>query len=101
MGKPSGNDLRKGKRTALIVAAMQDPRTRDSLANVFGRAQASDDQIAEAVASIEESGARARVEERIAALVRVALAALEKTHLTPSALVLLTQAVVVLSERDR
>jgi geranylgeranyl diphosphate synthase type I len=101
MGKPSGSDLRKGKRTALILAALQDPRTHDSLASVLGREQASDDEIAEAVASIRESGARARVEERIAALVRVALAALDRTHLTPSALVLLTQAVVVLSERDR
>jgi geranylgeranyl diphosphate synthase type I len=101
MGKPLGSDLRKGKRTALVVAAMRDPRARESLGRVLGRAQATDDEMATAVARIQECGARAHVEERIAALVREARAALDRTHLTPYALMLLAQAVVVLSERDR
>jgi geranylgeranyl diphosphate synthase type I len=101
MGKPLGSDLRKGKRTALVVEAMRNPRARELLAGVLGRVEATDDEIAAAVAGIQESGARARVEERIATLVCESRTALDRTHLTPSGLVLLGQAVVVLTERDR
>lgn len=100
-GKPLGGDLRKGKRTALIVDAMRDPRAAALLSHVLGRADASAGDIAAAIASLETSGARAHVEERIATLIRESRAALDRANLTMYGLTLLTQAVVVLTERDR
>jgi geranylgeranyl diphosphate synthase type I len=101
MGKPSGSDLRRGKRTALVVEAMRDPETGAQLARVLGRKDASEEEIAEAVVRLEASGARERVEERILTLVHSARSALERACLTPCGLILLSQAVVVLTERDR
>jgi geranylgeranyl diphosphate synthase type I len=101
MGKPAGSDLRKGKRTALVVDAMRNPRTADLLARVLGRSDASEAEIHAAVAGLEASGSRARVEERIATLIHESQAALDRANLTPTGLTLLAQAVVVLTQRDR
>jgi geranylgeranyl diphosphate synthase type I len=100
-GKPAGSDLRRGKRTALVVEAMHDPQTRASLEHVLGRKDATDDEIASAVALLERSGARARVEERIADLVRQSQSSLGRARLTARGEVLLGQAIVVLTQRDR
>ena len=100
-GKPSGGDLRKGKRTALVVDAMRDPRARELLSRVLGRAGASEAETTAAVAGIEASGARNRVEERIATLAGRALRELDRARLTPAGRALLAQAVVALTERDR
>jgi geranylgeranyl diphosphate synthase type I len=100
-GKPAGSDLRRGKRTTLVVEAMHDPQTRVSLERVLGRGDATDDEIASAVARLEASGARARVEERITVLVRQSLSSLEQARLTLHGAALLRQAVVVLTQRDR
>jgi geranylgeranyl diphosphate synthase type I len=64
MGKPSGSDLREGKRTALVVDALRDPRVAERLQRVLGRSDASDGDVAAAVAALEDCGARTRVEER-------------------------------------
>jgi geranylgeranyl diphosphate synthase type I len=100
-GKPSGGDLKKGKRTALVVDAVRDPRARELLSRVMGRADANDSDTAAAIAGIEESGARARVEERIASLAGRALRELERARLTPAGRSLFAEAVVALTERDR
>jgi geranylgeranyl diphosphate synthase type I len=101
MGKPRGSDLRRGKRTALVVEALRDPKTSGPLARVLGHRDATDEEMAGAFASLEASGARTRIEERIAALVEQSRSALGRACLTPCGLILLTQAVVVLTERDR
>jgi geranylgeranyl diphosphate synthase type I len=101
MGKPLGSDLRRGKRTALVIEAMHDPKASALLTQVLGRRDASDEEIESAVASLEACGARRRVEERIVALVRQSQSALERASLTPYGLILLSRAVVVLTERDR
>jgi geranylgeranyl diphosphate synthase, type I len=100
-GKPLGSDLRKGKRTALVVDALRDERACEILARVLGRAEAADDEIAAAVRAIEVSGARLHVEDRIRSLVCESLAALDRVGLTPSGLILLSQSVVVLTQRDQ
>lgn len=64
-GKPSGDDLRSGKRTALIISALdtatpqQAQRLRDKLGNVDG------DEIDELRRIITDSGALATVEAMI------------------------------------
>jgi geranylgeranyl diphosphate synthase type I len=101
MGKPSGGDLRRGKRTALVVEAMPDPDAWGSVARVLGRPEASDDEVSAAIASLEACGARARVEARIAALLRTARKALEHTDLTDGGRELLACAAVAMTERER
>ncbi len=101
MGKPSGGDLRKGKRTALVVDAMRDPRAGPLLSRVLGRPDASPEETTAAVAGLESSGARARVEERIATLVIQSLKELDRVRLTATGRSLLAQAVVALTARDR
>ncbi len=69
-GKPVGNDLRVGKRTALVREAetsIAEP-ARAPLTRVLGQPDATDAQIREAMAFLESSGARARVESRLDAL---------------------------------
>jgi geranylgeranyl diphosphate synthase type I len=101
MGKPSAGDLRKGKRTALVVEAMRDPRARELLGRVLGRADASEADIVATMTYLRECGACERVEERIGALVAQARQALDGAGLTPFGKLLLSQAVVALTERDR
>lgn len=100
-GKPAGSDLRRGKRTVLVVQAMQDAQTRACLERVLGRQDATDEEIASVVARLDASGARARVEERIAALVRQSQSSLDNARLTRHGAALLGEAVVVLTQRDR
>lgn len=76
-GKPSGDDLRSGKRTVLLAEAMaladgSDPAGASLLRNSIGR-QLTDAQVDELRAVIESVGALAAVERRIAALTQRAL----------------------------
>jgi len=100
-GKPRGGDLRKGKRTALVLEAMRDARASQVLGRVLGQREAGEDEVAEALAVLGESGAIGRVEARIAALVADARAALARAPLAPEGRELLTQAIEALTERDR
>jgi geranylgeranyl diphosphate synthase type I len=98
-GKPSSADVRKGKRTALVIEALRDAASRDRLARVLGRADASDEDIREATACIEASGARARVEGRIATLAANALKALGAADLTAHGRELLSGAARAMTDR--
>jgi geranylgeranyl diphosphate synthase, type I len=69
-GKPLGGDLRAGKHTLLVSAALAH-RGSDAerlLRSVLGNAQASEEQISRTLEALETCGARAEVEARIAAL---------------------------------
>jgi geranylgeranyl diphosphate synthase type I len=102
MGKPAGNDLRAGKRTAVVVEALGDPRAREALDRVLGRPDAGDSDVRAAIAAIERSGARAKVEDRIAALVaaaRRALADVTLDTLAGAGRAALEGALVALTER--
>jgi geranylgeranyl diphosphate synthase, type I len=76
-GKPVGNDIRQGKRTAIIMEMRGHAGTEALLARVLGRHDASDAEVAEVVKAMETSGAKARVEARVAELLAEARAALE------------------------
>jgi geranylgeranyl diphosphate synthase type I len=99
-GKPAESDLRKGKRTALIVEALADVKAARTLERVLGRPDANDQEHAAAVAAVESSGARARVEGRIAVLTREARAVLEGADLWSGGRALLESAIVALTERE-
>jgi len=88
-GKPSGDDLRSGKRTVLIAEALQLADTSDPLAANLLRssigAQLTDAQVAELRDVIESVGALAAAEERIATLTRRALDTMAAAPIYPAA----------------
>jgi geranylgeranyl diphosphate synthase, type I len=88
-GKPSGDDLRSGKRTVLIAEAVQLADTSDPLAANLLRssigAQLTDAQVAELRDVIESVGALAAAEDRIATLTRRALDMLAAAPINPAA----------------
>jgi geranylgeranyl diphosphate synthase type I len=98
-GKPAGNDLREGKRSAPIVEALRDPRAEETLSRVLGHRGATDDDVRAAVAKIEACGVRARIEARIAELVTQSRAALDRAPFTDRGRALLEGAVDALTER--
>jgi geranylgeranyl diphosphate synthase type I len=100
-GKPRGGDLRKGKRTALLVEGLRDPGAAHRLNEVVGRRDAEDSAIAGALEVLEACGARARVEARIGALAGEARAALARAEVSGAGRELLAQAIAALTERDR
>ncbi len=100
MGKPAGGDLRAGKRTSVVVAALGDARASELLLRVLGRIDASEPDLRAAVTGMEACGARARVEGRIAALVHESRGALERAQITPRGRALLSQAATALTERQ-
>ena len=79
-GKPSGDDLRSGKRTVLLAEAVEladksDPATARLLRASIG-AELTDAQVNELRDAIEAVGALRAAEQRIAALTQRALATL-------------------------
>lgn len=99
-GKPLGNDLRAGKRTSLLLEALARTkgRERTAIERVVGNPRASELDLRRALALIDASGARARVEERIVELASEARRALGK-GLTRDGIELLSAATAVLTER--
>lgn len=79
-GKPLGNDLLAGKRTALLAAGLKLARGKElrALKSVIGNPQASDAELRAALSVLETSGARATIEARIAELARAGLTELER-----------------------
>ena len=99
-GKPCGSDIRSGKRTAVIVAGAEDEGSRRALSRALGRADASEDDVRAAIEGLRASGARERVEGRIAALVGASATALDRGGFTTRGRALLAQAIHALTERE-
>lgn len=101
-GKPAGDDLREGKRTVLIALArraLPGSATR-LLDELLGDRELDDTQIRMLQSTIRESGAVAELEERIAANVRRARAALDDAPLSPSARTELGRLADAVTRRD-
>jgi len=101
MGKSAGGDLRCGKRTAVVVEAMKEPRAAASLDRVLGRPEASEGELRAAIEQMAACGVRARIEERIAVRVGAARLALAGVALTHHGRALLASAIGALTERDQ
>jgi geranylgeranyl diphosphate synthase type I len=88
-GKPSGDDLRSGKRTVLLAEAVEladksDPLAANLLRTSIG-ARLTEEQVRELRDAIESVGALAAAEQRIAALTNRALATLAAAPINASA----------------
>lgn len=99
-GKPLGNDLRAGKRTALLAAGLKLSRGKDlrALKSVIGNVEASDAELRTALSVLESSGAHAMIEDRIAELSRAGLAELRR-GVSRQGIELLTGATAALTAR--
>lgn len=88
-GKPSGDDLREGKRTVLLAEALRRADDSDPAAAALLRASIGTDLSAEQVqrlrALLVELGAVDEVEHRIAELTDTGLAAIEASSATTAA----------------
>ena len=97
-GKPAGDDLREGKRTALLAYAYDrgDAATKNLIEQKLGTADI--DGLADA---IESSGAPTHVEDLIEKLAEAALDAVERDELNNEAKTLLIEMVGVVTKRNR
>ncbi|MEI7543243.1 MAG: bifunctional (2E,6E)-farnesyl/geranyl diphosphate synthase [Mycobacteriaceae bacterium] len=94
-GKPSGDDLRSGKRTVLLAEALEragdsDPAAAELLRSSIGT-ELTDSQVSEVCSVIESVGALAAVEDHIDMLTRRALAVLSSAPINAPAKVGLTE----------
>ncbi|MEU7620113.1 polyprenyl synthetase family protein [Micromonospora rifamycinica] len=86
-GKPAGDDLREGKRTYLVAAAVEaaDQAGRDLLLGRLGDPALDEDGVTRLRELISATGALARTEQRIVTLTDTALAALSGVDLDTEA----------------
>lgn len=102
-GKPSGDDLRTGKRTTLFAAALDradatDPAAAQLLRDGIGT-DLTDSDVDTLRVAITDLGAVADAEARIAALVESAGAALESSSATAEAKIRLTDMAIAATSR--
>lgn len=103
IGKPTGGDLRAGKRTALIAEAEARARgaDREAIAGVLGDENASEAALERARAALIACGARAAVEARVLVLLERAKGALEGAPLTAAGVRMLRELADQLAIRER
>ncbi|WP_329102533.1 polyprenyl synthetase family protein [Micromonospora sp. NBC_01699] len=101
-GKPAGDDLREGKRTFLVAAALEttDATGRALLTKRLGDPGLDPDGIDQLREIIAASGALTRTEERITTLTDTALAELDRAELTAEAREVLVELAIVATRRS-
>jgi geranylgeranyl diphosphate synthase type I len=101
-GKPVGLDLRAGKHTALVAEARRSLSDADRahFDRGFGNADASDTALARTNQLFLASGARERIETRLADLAREARDALVGAPLHPDGIAQLDELAQKLTQRD-
>ncbi len=99
-GKPAGDDLREGKRTYLVAAALDaaDPSQRTTLQHGLGRADADVEALRKI---ITDTGALARTEARITHLTHPALETLAAALVDDEARQVLTELARAATQRTR
>lgn len=102
-GKPSGDDIREGKRTILVLTALEraDRSQRETLSGLLGNEDLGPDEVDEACRVIEETGARAAVEELIEARTAKALSVLAAADMHPEGRLALNRLTELSVQRDR
>jgi geranylgeranyl diphosphate synthase type I len=100
-GKPSGSDLREGKRTPLVDELGRSGEAGPLLARVLGARDASAADVDAVTRLLVASGARARVEARLDALVAEAENALADAAIPEWLRTILAGAVHKLGHRER
>lgn len=86
-GKPSGDDLREGKRTVLIALAEKamSPSAQAVFGDMLGDRELTEDQIAIMQSTLHDSGAVERVEDIISQSVGESLVAVERAEIAAEA----------------
>ena len=100
-GKPAGDDLREGKRTALIAVAMDratDRQLKDLKSN-FGDPNLTSEQVNLLQEIITSTGAASHIESMIKELTDASLAALKHGGITPVGINLLTELAILATNR--
>lgn len=101
-GKPAGDDLSEGKRTALIAYAHDrgDVATKNLIKDKLGK-KLSSNEIEELRGAIEATGAVIHIEDLIEKLAETALDTIESTELDLTARGLLVEMVSLVTKRSR
>jgi len=101
-GKPSGDDLREGKRTVLMAIASEnaDKGAQDLFDKNIGNPDLTVDQISNLQEEIIKTGAVKKVEDMITQLTNQALAALNHSGLSPVGKNLLTAMASIATKRS-
>ena len=91
-GKPVGNDIIVGKRTALIIEAerLANADERHTIQKAWGRSDATEQDVSAATAALVSSGARRTIEDRQAALCTSALTFVQHAAIVPAVRPVLT-----------
>jgi geranylgeranyl diphosphate synthase type I len=100
-GKPAGDDLREGKRTALIAITM-DRATNGQLKDLksnFGDPNLTSEQVNLLQEIIISTGAASHIESMIKELTDTSLAALRHGGITPVGINLLTELAILATNR--
>ena len=102
-GKPAGDDLREGKRTALIAYAYErsEKSARNLLDNLLGKADLKPEEVDKLRQVISESGAKIHVEDLIEKLAEAALDAINRDEIDNSAKPLLVELVSIATKRSK
>jgi len=102
-GKPAGDDLRDGKRTFLVAAALEaaNPAARSALVAGLGDRDLDEAGLARLRDIITATGALERTERRIAELTEAALAALRSVNLPAEAAEVLTDLAAAATARTK
>ena len=101
-GKPSGDDLRAGKKTVLVAYGLQQatPTQAAQLIKLLGNPELSEQDIAEARTILEDCGARASTETAIAAETTAGVACLEQLGLSEEGTEALSTLAYQVAERE-
>ena len=102
-GKPAGDDIREGKRTVLVLTALEngDARQHDTLDSLLGAPGLTEEGLATAREIIEATGARNSCEELIARSTTDALTALEGADIDAEGRSALITLAGLATDRDR
>ncbi|MGA9869847.1 MAG: polyprenyl synthetase family protein [Rhodococcus sp. (in: high G+C Gram-positive bacteria)] len=103
-GKPSGDDIREGKRTVLMAVAMERadreaPESASLLRSALGANDLDDGVIADVRAVLTDIGAVADVEQRITRLTERALTTLDASDTEPNAATRLRAMAIAATQR--
>ena len=102
-GKPAGDDIREGKRTLLVLMALENGNAhqRETLTSLLGAPGLTEEDLTTAREIIETTGARDSCEELIARSTRDALTALEGADMDAEGRSALITLAGLATDRDR
>ncbi len=83
LGKLVGNDIRAGKKTLIVIKALQTP-ARGGVLRLLGKRDASDSEISSLVRALEENGVLDYVRAKASSLTERALGALSRLRPSPA-----------------